>query len=115
MILSFKKSTAQSVSLHIVPMLNWIRKDAIVKLHHPLKDMSNHAGGMICVCTDAQALARQFNDDEAVWRAFESRRLTRTILGKPCSISEEYLDQTDWLEAERTRPVRAIGMPFHQP
>ena len=115
MILSFKKSAAQSVSLHIVPMPNWIKEDAIVKPHHPLKDMSNHAGGMICVCTEAQALARQFNDDEAVWRAFESRQLTGSILGKPCSISEEYLDHTDWLEAERTRPVRAIGMPLHQP
>jgi|SanBayMetagenome_1026888.scaffolds.fasta_scaffold42209_2 hypothetical protein len=24
------------------------------------------------------------------------------------------LDQADWLEAEKTRPVRAIGMPLHQ-
>jgi len=96
-------------------MMNWIREDAVVKLHRPLKDTSNHSGGMKCVCTDPQALARQFNDDEAVWRAFESRRLTRSMLGNPCSISEKYLDHTDWLEAERTRPVRAIGMPFHQP
>jgi hypothetical protein len=68
-----------------------------------------------CVCTDPQALARQFKDDEAVWRDFESRRLIRRFLGKPYSISDEYLDQTDWLEAERIRPVRAIGMPLHQP
>jgi hypothetical protein len=38
-ILSFKKSTAQSVSLHIIPMLNWIREDAVVKLQRPLKDI----------------------------------------------------------------------------
>ena len=38
-------------------MPNWIKEDAIVKPHHPLKDMSNHAGGMICVCTEAQAQA----------------------------------------------------------
>jgi len=76
--------------------------------------MSNHAGGIICVCTEAQDLARQFNDDEAVWRAFESRRLIRRFLGNPHLISEEYLDQADWLEAEQARPVRAIGIPLHQ-
>ena len=96
-------------------MLNRIREDAVVKPFHPLKDMSDHAGAMKCVYADPQTLSQQFNDDEAVWRAFESRRLTRTILGKSCCISEEYLDHTDWLEVERTRPVRAIGMPFHQP
>lgn len=95
-------------------MQNWIREDAVVKPFHPLKDTSDHAGGMKCVYTDPQALAQQFNDDEAVWRDFESRRLIRSILGKPCSISEKYLDQADWLEAERTRPVRAIGIPLHQ-
>lgn len=57
-----------------------------------------------------QNLARQFNDDEAVWAAFESRRWLRTILGIPFPASEKSLDALDWIEAEReARPVRAIG------
>lgn len=97
-----------------MPMLNRIREDAVVKPFHPLKDMSDHAGAMKCVYADSQTLAQQLNDDEAAWRDFENRRLIRGILGKPCSISEKYLDQADWLEAERTRPVLAIGIPLHQ-
>jgi hypothetical protein len=95
-------------------MLNRIREDAVVKPFHPLKDMSDHAGAMKCVYADPQTLAQQFNDDEAVWRAFEGRRLIRRFLGNPHLISEEYLDQADWLEAEQIRPVRAIGMTLHQ-
>ncbi len=64
---------------------------------------------------DPQALARQFNDDEAVWRAFESRRLIRRILGNHHPIPEECLDHADWIDAEQTRPVRAIGISLHQP
>jgi hypothetical protein len=95
-------------------MLNRIREDAVVKPFHSLKDMSDHAGAMKCVYAAPQTLAQQFNDDEEVWRAFESRRLIRRFLGNHHLISEEYLDQADWLEAEQTRPVRAIGMPLHQ-
>jgi hypothetical protein len=40
--------------------------------------------------------------------------LIRRFLGNPHLISEEYLDQADWLEAEQARPVRAIGIPLHQ-
>lgn len=63
---------------------------------------------------DPQALAQQFNDDEAVWQAYESRRLLRHILGNPHPIPAECLDHADWIEAEQTRPVRAIGIPLHQ-
>lgn len=39
---------------------------------------------------DPQALARQFNEDEAVWR------------------------QADWIKAAQSRPVRAVGIPMDQ-
>ena len=56
-----------------------------------------------------QNLARQFNDDEAVWNAFERRRWLRKILGSPFPDSENSLDALDWIEAEReARPVRVI-------
>ena len=57
-----------------------------------------------------QDLARQFNDDEAVWTAFERRRWLRMLLGSPLPDSEKSLDALDWIAAERqARPVRAIG------
>jgi len=60
---------------------------------------------------DAQELARRFNEDEAVWRAFERRRTTRKILGPQDLLSAEDRDALDWQEAEReARPVRAIGI-----
>jgi len=63
---------------------------------------------------EAQELARRFNEDEAVWRAFEKRRALRKLLGSNTSLSEEILDDLDWQAAEREcRPVRAIGF-FHQ-
>ena len=65
---------------------------------------------------DAQAFARQFNDEEAVWRAFENLRLIRLLLGVRHPLPEECLDRADWLEAERqARPVRAIGIAVPQP
>ena len=58
----------------------------------------------------SQKLARDFNDDEAVWRAFESRKRLRDLLGTPCPLDEETADALDWVWAERhARPVRAIG------
>ena len=57
-----------------------------------------------------QNLARQFNDDEAVWAAFESRRWLRKLLGSPFPDSKKSLDALDWVEAEREAlPGRAIG------
>ncbi len=66
---------------------------------------------------DVRENVRRFNDDEAVWRCFarkraHRKRLTRLLrrLGAQPPLTEEQLDQLDWLAAEReARPVRAIG------
>jgi hypothetical protein len=66
---------------------------------------------------DVQENARQFSEDEAVWRCFVQKRARRKrllpllqILESPPAFSEEELDRLDWLAAEReARPVRAIG------
>jgi hypothetical protein len=64
---------------------------------------------------EAQELARVFNEDEAVWRCYERKRLLRRpALGLPFSehISDysDFLDHLAWLAAEREgRMVRAIG------
>jgi hypothetical protein len=59
--------------------------------------------------TNSQELARKFNEDEAVWRAFDRRRSLRSLLGSVLSVPDE--DLADWLAAEReARPVRAIGI-----
>ena len=64
----------------------------------------------MCPIPLSQKLARDFNDDEAVWRAFENRKRLRVLLGSPVSLSEEASDALDWEWAERNaRPVRAIG------
>jgi hypothetical protein len=67
---------------------------------------------------DAQELARRFNEDEAVWRCFESKRAFREWLCSRLPFSEhilDYLDYLDWLAAEREcREVRAIGFPYPQ-
>jgi hypothetical protein len=62
----------------------------------------------------AQELARRFNEDEAVWLAFERRRVLRRLLRSGVPLSQEELDRFDWEEAERQcRAVRAIGF-FHE-
>jgi len=66
---------------------------------------------------DVQQDVRQFNEDEAVWRCFvrkraRRKRLQRLLrsLGSPSQLTEEQLDELDWLAAEReARPSRAIG------
>ena len=60
---------------------------------------------------DPQELARQFNEDEAVWQCYQEKRKKRRRRFRLCSRrGEKLLDQLDWLAAEReTRPVRAIG------
>jgi len=61
--------------------------------------------------TNSQELARKFNEDEAVWRAFDRRRSLRSLLGSVLSVPDANL--ADWLAAEReARPVRAIGIPM---
>lgn len=64
----------------------------------------------MCPMTLSQKLARVFNDDEAVWRAFENRKRLRELLGTPWPLDEEAADALDWEWAQRHgRPVRAIG------
>jgi hypothetical protein len=64
---------------------------------------------------EAQELARQFNEDEAVWRAFEEKRALRKLLGSNTPLPEEILDDLDWQAAEREcRAVRAIGFFSHE-
>jgi len=59
--------------------------------------------------TNSQDLARKFNEDEAVWRAFDRRCSIRSLLGSVLSVPDA--DISDWLAAEReARPVRAVGI-----
>jgi len=59
---------------------------------------------------EAQELARRFNEDETVWRAFEEKRVLRKLLGSDAPLPEEILDDLDWQAAEREcRVVRAVG------
>jgi hypothetical protein len=67
---------------------------------------------------DVQENVRRFNEDEAVWRCFARKRARRKrlnrllpLLDSSPLLTEEQLDQLDWLAAEReARPVRAIGI-----
>jgi hypothetical protein len=60
---------------------------------------------------DPQALARQFNEAEAVWRRFEEKRRIRRLVSAPSPLGEEVLDALDWSTAEREqRHIRAIGV-----
>ena len=82
----------------------------------PLPEQSSDP--VVSPFNDIQERVRQFNEDEAVWRCFEEKRALRKellellrSLNSPSSLTEEELDQLDWLAAEReARPVRAIGM-----
>lgn len=63
-----------------------------------------------------QENVQRFNDDEAVWRRFARKRARRKRLRRLFRllelppITEEQLDQLDWLAADReARPTRAIG------
>jgi len=59
---------------------------------------------------ETQELARQFNEDEAVWRCYEHKRALRRLPGSRTPLSEHILDCRDWQEAEREcRMVRAVG------
>jgi hypothetical protein len=60
--------------------------------------------------SQAQELARRFNQDEAVQQDFEQRQACRALLGSPAPLSEAILDELDWIEALATcRQTRAIG------
>ena len=57
-----------------------------------------------------QELARLFNEAEAIQQDFEHRRFLRQLLGSRLPLSEEVLDDLDWLAALRSwRETRAIA------
>lgn len=60
---------------------------------------------------NTQKIASDFNDNEAVWRAFENRKRLRELFGTPLPLAEEIANAIDWQRAEHhARPVRAIGV-----
>ena len=60
--------------------------------------------------SDTQENVRHFNEDEAVWRRFEQKRLLRDPFS---ALPEEVLDEIDWREAEREcRELRYAGRPL---
>lgn len=66
---------------------------------------------------DVQENVRRFNEDEEVWRCFAKKQARRkrllpllVLLKSSPSLSDEQLDQLDWLAAEQeARSVRAVG------
>jgi hypothetical protein len=59
---------------------------------------------------EAQKLAHYFNEDEAMWRAFEDKRALRRLLGSDTPLSEDILDYLDWqAAAQECRAVSAVG------
>jgi hypothetical protein len=56
---------------------------------------------------DPQELARQFNEDDAVWREYDRLRQTRHRCGLTIPLPSDY---PDWLRAEgKIRIIRCIG------
>lgn len=76
-----------------------------------------NSGAVRSPLNDVQENVRRFNEDEAVWVCFARKRARRKrlhrllrLLDSPPPLTEEQLDQLDWLAAEReARPVRAVG------
>ena len=72
---------------------------------------------MIRLLNDVQENVRRFNQEEAVWQCFATRRALRIrlrrllrSLGSPPALTKKQLDQLDWLAAEReTHPSDCIG------
>ena len=59
---------------------------------------------------DSQELARRFNEDEAVWQRYEYIRRLRLRLGIKSLLSDEVLDELDWIEAARQcRGIWCVG------
>ncbi|MBA2623229.1 MAG: hypothetical protein H0U88_06355 [Chthoniobacterales bacterium] len=63
---------------------------------------------MTFLINGVQENVRRFNEDAAVWCRFAARRARRkhllpllSALDSPSSLTEEQLDQLDWLAAER--------------
>jgi hypothetical protein len=53
---------------------------------------------------------RRFNEDEAVWDDFQTRRTLRRLRRSAYTFAEDILDQLDWAVAERECcEVSALG------
>ena len=64
--------------------------------------------------TNTKELARLFNEDEAIWQSYESRRRLR--LRNETMLPDEILDELDWIEAEREcREIRLVGTRVIEP
>lgn len=50
---------------------------------------------------DSQDRARRFNEDEAVWQRYESRRKLRVRRDGELLLPDEVMDELDWIAAER--------------
>ena len=62
--------------------------------------------------SDTQEIARQFNEQEAIWQRFHQKRLTRRLSETEFALPENILDDLDWMDAEReTRVTRAVAGP----
>lgn len=62
---------------------------------------------------NSQELARRFNEDDAVWRAYENRRRQRLLKRVESLLSDAIVDELDWIEAEReARTIRCVGRVF---
>jgi hypothetical protein len=60
--------------------------------------------------SNTQDLARQFNEEEAIWQRFEERRRLRRLSRRECPLPESILDELDWMNSEREmRVTRAIA------
>ena len=60
--------------------------------------------------SDTQEFARRFNEEEAIWRRFQEKRLARRLLEADSQMPESILDHFDWLEAEcKIRTTRAVA------
>jgi hypothetical protein len=57
-----------------------------------------------------QELARQFNEDAAIWRSFQQKRLRPHLPGTASLLPQDILYHLKWLKAQREgRPARAVG------
>ena len=60
---------------------------------------------------DPQELARRFNEDEAVWRGYQKKRLQLLFSGSRRKLTAEEFERLAWAEAEaEVRPMRCIGI-----
>ena len=63
---------------------------------------------------ESQELAKCFNEDESVWRSFEEKRKSRRRFSPDSVLSEELLEEIDWLESEREcRETACVGRACH--